>query len=88
MNTQYIVIAKVEETQVWDGEPYARDLGARAGMKTVRTARAATWCHQGDAAELAKARKFAAEEGWMVFTFPKSTDEAFAAAKRKAIAAK
>lgn len=57
-----IVIAWTITTQVYDGKPYAADLGARPGMKTVVEPKAVVWCLDGGDDDVRKANDFAQRE--------------------------
>jgi hypothetical protein len=70
-----IVLAWTVEDRVWDGEPYARDLGAAPGWKTVQRPLACVWLNKGTEADMAKAKAHAAQEGAQVLTFPEGTED-------------
>ena len=68
-----IVIAWTEESV--EILPGARvDLGERPKTRPVRIAKAAMWVNDGDAEELAKARRYAASQGYDVVTFEGEAD--------------
>lgn len=69
-----IVIAWVEETVEWTGEPFRVDIGERPPMRPARLAKAAMWVNDGNAADLAKAERYAAREGYRVLTFTGEPD--------------
>lgn len=87
--TQTIVLARVCVDMVVDG-PWAADLGRRPKMKEVRRPEGCVWCYKGTEEDLAKARKYAESEGYMVFTYPSAWtgDEAFERAKADVMTAK
>lgn len=51
-----IVLAWLDEIQVFNGRPYAADLGARPGMRMQLQAKAVTWLLAGTEADVEKAR--------------------------------
>lgn len=69
-----IVIARAEDDVVWDGQPFASDLGQRPKFVPTRRAVAMVWVteREGDdvALERQKAAAFAAKDGYAVFEFP------------------
>jgi hypothetical protein len=76
-----IVIAWTEDSAEWDGEPYAADLGERPTMRPVRLAKACMWLNRGTAADVEKARVYAAPQGYSVLTFPASVRDPLGAAR-------
>lgn len=92
-----IVIAWTVTESVYDGKPYARDLGARPGFRLEVQGRAAMWLRRGTAADVAKAKAYAETETAkntdtargpvQVFTFPTSEAEPLEAARRAVVAA-
>ena len=82
-----IVIAWTEEQEVFDGQSFAADLGARPGMKSVRTAYAAVWLNKGNKADIAKAEMHAAEnESRRVFVYPTSERKPLERARKEILA--
>ena len=79
-----ICLGRVEESAEWDGRPYARDLGHRAGMVPTREARALVWLLRGTDADVEKARAYCAEPGceWEVYVLPVEESDPIAATKR------
>ena len=57
-----VVWAWAEDRRVWDGVPYAADLGARPGLRTERVAHACVWVSDGGVEDLARARRVADQE--------------------------
>ena len=57
-----IVVAWLEEGQVFNGKPYAADLGARPGMRVQVQAKAAVWINDGSVEDLEKARAFVTKQ--------------------------
>jgi hypothetical protein len=82
-----IVLARVEEDHVWDGKPYAADLGQRAGLKPVKRAVTLVWCLRGADAEMESARRFAKREGYSVLTYSPDESDPLARAKRDVLRA-
>jgi hypothetical protein len=80
--TKCIVLARVEEDFVWDGKPYAVDLGQRAGLKSVKRPVTLVWCLRGDAVDTEKAHRFARAEGYSVLSYPVEESDPLARAKR------
>lgn len=79
-----ICLGRIEESAEWDGRPYARDLGHRAGMVPTREARALVWLLRGTDADVEKARAYCAEPGceWEVYVLPVEEPDPIAATKR------
>ncbi len=86
MSAVQCVIAWVDESVEWDGQPYAADLGERARMRPVTVARAAVWLTEATPADIEKARQYAAQTGGKVFTFTGEADP-LGAARRAILAA-
>ena len=83
--TFQIVIAWTVTEHVYDGRPYARDLGARPGMRQVRVGKACMWLNRGTTDDLKKAKAYAAVENAMVFCYPPSERAPLARARREAV---
>ena len=66
-----IVLATTEEVTVVV-RARRTDLGERPDMRTELVAKAATWLLAGDATDVKKAKAYAAQAGWKVFTYPTS----------------
>lgn len=82
-----IVIAWVEEVQVPDGRPFARDLGALPGMSTERVGRACVWLLKGTSDDLIKASAFVRTDhpGGFVFEYPTTERDPLARARKDAL---
>ena len=76
-----IVLARADIEKVWDGKPYASDLGQRAGFVDAPRARTVMWLLDGGAEDVAAAESFAATEGYRVFTYSVGEADPFARAK-------
>jgi len=73
----WIVVAWLVYEQEYDGEPYARDLGARPTMREVKVPRAVVWKTNGTDDDVRKASKHARAEygeGFAVYTHQDETD--------------
>lgn len=80
--TVIITLAKLESDQVCvsaDG----LDLGRRPVMKTVARPVAMVWSLSGDDADVAKAKTFAAANGYTVLTFPTTEQDPIGRAKHQ-----
>jgi len=58
------------------GRTVMRDGYARPEFETVAKPRVVTWLRSGTAADIAKAKEYAAGEGYTVYTFPLRTKSA------------
>ena len=66
-----IVYARAEKTKlVPTGRTVTRDLNYFPEMVATWEGRAGMWLHKGTESDLARARAFAAAEGYTIFTFP------------------
>lgn len=90
--TKTIVVAWTVESRVFDGRPFAADLGARPGLKTIREGRACIWRNRGSEADVVKARAYAETENTkrgegegpiLVFIYPTSEKEPLDRARRE-----
>lgn len=84
-----IVIAWTETATVWDGEPFAADLGASPNMVERVDAKAVTWLLEGTQADVTRAKAHARTlcATARVFTFKVEHRDPHGAAKRKVLAA-
>lgn len=76
-----IIIAWTEEGIVAVRERRT-DLGERPALTLGMVAKTATWAHEGAADDVASAERYAAREGYRVFTFPMSEPDARGAAAK------
>ena len=77
-----IVLARVGMTgSRFTGRQVMVDGNWRAEIERAPEAKAAVWVNDGGAKELAKARAFAAQEGYTVLTFPLNEPDPIEAAK-------
>lgn len=83
--TLTIVIAWVEVVMDWDGCSYAADMGHRAKMVERRVAKSCVWLTQGDESDVRKAKAYALESGYKVFTYPEYREDARAAAEKEVL---
>ncbi len=86
-----IVVAWTVEEHVYDGKPYAADMGQRPGMRVERQGRAAVWLRQGTKADVRKAKEYAAKESGAertmhVFVYPTTEQEPLERARRDVLA--
>ena len=70
-----IVVAWAVEEHIYDGRPYAADLGQRPGMRVERRGHAVVWLRKGTKADVQKAKEYAAKESdaeqtMHVFVYP------------------
>lgn len=89
------VLAWTVATRVHDGRPYARDLGASPGLRTVVEGRAATWRLDAGPDDLEDAQRYAdienarrdpAEVGaYVVLTYPRAEREPLERARREVV---
>jgi hypothetical protein len=72
MNMQ-IVLARLDGDVVLvkDGQP---DIGRPQTFKAIRAPMACMWLNKGSAADLVKARAYAAIEGWTVFCYEREKE--------------
>jgi hypothetical protein len=87
---QWIVLAKADTEQVLEREGRI-DLGERHKFKEVPVGQALTWRHPGsreseDPADFERAEKWARENGYRVFVYPKEERDPLARARREVIA--
>lgn len=83
-----IVIAWTETVSVWDGEPFAHDLGRPARFVEQTAAKACVWLADGDDTDVEKARDFVTGEygsRGAVFTYPKSENDPLGRAKQEVL---
>ena len=76
-----IIIAWTEEGVVAVRERRT-DLGERPALTLGMVAKAALWLNEGTADDVASAERYAAREGYRVFTFPMSEPDARGAAEK------
>ncbi len=70
-----IVLAWTVEEYIYDGRPYAADLGQRPGMRVEKRGCAVVWLRKGTKADVQKAKEYAAKESdaeqtMHVFVYP------------------
>ena len=78
---RHIVLAKIREELVHDGQSYKADLGERPKFVTVRVPAVLTWLLEGTEADVQAAREYATENGYVVFTYTTMYKNAFEDAK-------
>lgn len=77
-----IVLARVEQTKLVEtGRSVRRDGNYFPELALTGEAKACVWLNRGNDEDLAKARQFAATEGYTVFTFPTSERDPLTKAK-------
>jgi len=84
-----IVLARVEDDIVASNEwTTARGDGINPvpKLRIVKAARAAMWLRAGTADDVKKARVFAADSGFLVFTYPQTEKDPLGKAKQDALA--
>ncbi len=77
-----IVLARLDTSHEWTGEPYRSDMGEPAPMREVQRPRACVWLLKGGPDDIVNAQAHADSEGWHVFTFPPTERDPLGAAKR------
>lgn len=82
---QCIVIAKAETEHAVDPNALRR-YGALAKTVAVLVPKAIVWANEGDAAEVRKAKDYAAREGYRVFLYPVGERDPLGRAKREVLA--
>lgn len=83
-----IVVAWADVAMEWDGRPYARDMGARPGMRAVTIGKACMWLNRGTDGDVEKAKAYAATKpGYRVFVYPTSERDPLGRAKAAVVAA-
>lgn len=76
-----IVLARlVEDVEV--ANPGQPDLGIRPTLRQIHRAEALVWLRSGTAADVAKAEKYAATEGYTVLTYPTTERDPLGRGKR------
>lgn len=92
MNKQTIVIAWRTIERVFDGKPFAQDLGGFPGMKEVAVGHAAVWVSKGTESDIAKAQAYCDAENAKpdtaprkVLVYPASEKDPLGRAKRDII---
>jgi hypothetical protein len=78
-----IVIAWLNEEQEFDGEPYAKDLGARSGLRTVLRPVACVWSRSDLNKQLSAAKEHLRKErpDGAIFVYPSSERDPLGRAK-------
>ena len=79
---QTIVTAWSEEREVYDGKPFAKDLGVAPKMRKIVVPHAAMWMNRGGPSDVEKAKKYAEKEGHRVFLYPTSEKDPLGRARK------
>lgn len=84
-----IVVAWTSQEQEFDGRPFARDLGARPGLREVTKAHSCVWLNKGTDADIEKARlhiESAHPETGRVFVYPVGEPDPIHRSRREILA--
>jgi hypothetical protein len=75
-----VVLARLDDDfiVVDPGQP---DIGRRAKLQDVKKPVSLMWCRKGEQVDIAKAQRYAASEGYTVFTYPTNERDPLGRAK-------